>query len=167
MPKSAPLEIERKFLIEYPDTDLLDRLSEGNCSVISQTYLLGEDGTSERVRARTRNGNTVYTHNTKIRLSPLKRIEHEDEVSRAEYERLLLRADPKCRTIEKKRWCVRENGFVWEIDVFPFWSDRAFLEVEIPDENTPVAPPSFVRVIREVTEDDRYSNHALAMELPE
>lgn len=167
MPKSAPLEIERKFLIEYPDTDLLDRLSEGNCSVISQTYLLGEDGRSERVRARTRNGNTVYTHNTKIRLSPLKRIEHEDEVSRAEYERLLLRADPKCRTIEKKRWCVRENGFVWEIDVFPFWSDRAFLEVEIPDENTPVAPPSFVRVIREVTEDDRYSNHALAMELPE
>ena len=77
MQKNAPLEIERKFLIEYPDTALLDRLSEGNCSHISQTYLLGEDGVSERVRARTRGGKTVYTHNTKIRLSPIKRTELE------------------------------------------------------------------------------------------
>lgn len=165
--KSMPLEIERKFLIEYPDTALLDELSKGNRSEISQTYLVGEAGTSERVRARTRDGVTVYTHNTKIKLSHMKRIELEDEVSVEEYNELLKRADPKCRTIEKVRYCVPHGGFVFEIDIFPFWKDKAFMEVEIPSEETQVALPDFVKIIREVTEDNRYTNHALAIELPE
>ena len=163
----APLEIERKFLIEYPDTARLAALADGDVSAISQTYLVAEKGVSERVRARTRGGVTVYTHNTKIKLNAMKRIELEEKVDRAAYDELLRRADPACRTIEKTRYCVREGGFVWEIDVFPFWSDKAFLEVELPREDTPVTPPAFVRVIREVTDDNRYTNHALAIELPE
>ena len=165
--KSMPLEIERKFLIEYPDCALLERLSEGDFSQISQTYLLGEAGTSERVRARTRDGATVYTHNTKIKLSHVKRIELEDEIGETEYRELLKRADPKCRVIEKTRYCVPYGGFVFEIDVFPFWNDKAFMEVEMPSEDVEVALPDFVKIIREVTEDNRYTNHALAIELPE
>ena len=167
MPSKLPLEIERKFLIEYPDTALLDRLSGGERSEISQTYLLGEAGASERVRARTKGGVTVYTHNTKIKLSSMKRIEMEDEVSEAEYRELLLRADPSCRTIEKVRYCVPFGKFVFEIDVFPFWTDKAFMEVEMPSEDTEVPLPDFVKIIREVTDDNRYTNHALAIELPE
>ena len=110
---------------------------------------------------------TTYTHNTKIKLNAMKRIELEETIDRAAYDELLRRADPACRTIEKTRYCVREGGFVWEIDVFPFWSDKAFLEVELPREDTPVTPPAVVRVIREVTDDNRYTNHALAIELPE
>ncbi len=167
MQEKLPLEIERKFLIEYPDTALLDRLSNGNRSEISQTYLATEVGTSERVRARTRDGVTVYTHNTKIKLSHMKRVELEDEISEAEYKELLTRADPKCRTIEKVRYCVPHGGFVFEIDIFPFWNDKAFMEVEMPSEDTQVELPDFVQIIREVTEDNRYTNHALAIELPE
>lgn len=167
MQEKLPLEIERKFLIEYPDIALLDRLSNGNRSEISQTYLVAEAGTSERVRARTRGGVTVYTHNTKIKLSHMKRVELEDEISEAEYKELLTRADPKCRTIEKVRYCVPHGGFVFEIDIFPFWNDKAFMEVEMPSEDTQVELPDFVQIIREVTEDNRYTNHALAIELPE
>ena len=167
MPSKLPLEIERKFLIAYPDTNLLDRLSGGNRSEISQTYLTSEKGTSERVRARTKGGVTVYTHNTKIKLSSMKRIEMEDEVSEAEYKALLQRADSKCRTIEKVRYCVPVGEFVFEIDLFPFWTDKAFMEVEMPSEDTVVALPDFVEIIREVTDDDRYTNHALAKKLPE
>ena len=167
MNSKLPLEIERKFLIEYPDLAELERLSNGNFSDISQTYLVGEKGTSERVRARTRDGKTVYTHNTKIKLSPMKRIEFEDEVSEEEYKELLLRADKKCRTIEKVRYCVEYGGFEFEIDVFPFWQDKAFMEVEMPSEDTSVKLPDFVKIIREVTDDNRYTNHALAIELPE
>lgn len=167
MPSKLPLEIERKFLIAYPDTARLDRLSGGNRSEISQTYLVSEKGTSERVRARTKNGVTVYTHNTKIKLSSMKRIEMEDEVSEAEYNELLRRADPTCRTIEKVRYCVPVGEFVFEIDIFPFWQDKAFMEVEMPSEDTKVDLPDFVNIIREVTEDNRYTNHALAKELPE
>ncbi len=163
----APLEIERKYLIAYPDVEVLARLARGNVSAIAQTYLAAEKGISERVRARTKNGKTVYTHNTKIKLNAMKRIEFEDEVSREEYDKLLARADKTCRTIEKTRYCVEQDGFVWEIDVFPFWSDKAFLEVELPSEDARVTPPDFVRVIREVTDDDRYTNRALAKRLPE
>ncbi len=163
----APLEIERKFLIEYPDTTRLAALADGDVSAISQTYLVAEKGVSERVRARTRGGVTTYTHNTKVKLNAMKRIELEETIDRAAYDELLRRADPACRTIEKTRYCVREGGFVWEIDVFPFWSDKAFLEVELPREDTPVTPPAFVRVLREVTDDNRYTNHALAIALPE
>ncbi len=167
MPSKLPLEIERKFLIAYPDTDLLERLSDGDCSRISQTYLLGEKGTSERVRTRTRHGVTVYTHNTKVMLSSMKRIERETEVDAATYQALLRRADPACRTIEKVRYCVPQGNFVFEIDIFPFWQDRAFLEVELPSEDTAVTLPDFVTVLREVTDDDRYTNHALAKEIPQ
>ena len=167
MQSKLPLEIERKFVIAYPDEEMLQKLSNGNFSDISQTYLLGEKGTSERVRARTRDGVTVYTHNTKIKLSSMKRIELEDEVSEAEYKELLKRADPKCRTIEKVRYCVPHGGYVFEIDVFPFWTDKAFMEVEMPSEDCTVELPDFIKIIREVTEDNRYTNHALAIELPE
>lgn len=167
MQSKLPLEIERKFLIEYPDLGELERLSNGDFSEISQTYLVGEKGTSERVRARTRGGVTVYTHNTKIKLSSMKRIEFEDEVSEEEYLELLKRADTKCHTIEKVRYCVPYGGFIFEIDVFPFWQDKAFMEVEMPSEDTKVDLPSFVKIIREVTDDNRYTNHALAISLPE
>ena len=167
MQSKLPLEIERKFLIEYPNLKELEGLSNGNFSDISQTYLVGEQGTSERVRARTRGGVSVYTHNTKIKLSSMKRIEIEDEISREEYEELLKRADPKCRTIEKVRYCVEYGEFEFEIDVFPFWQDKAFMEVEMPSEDTNVPLPDFVKIIREVTDDNRYTNHALAISLPE
>ena len=108
----APLEIERKFLIEYPDTARLAALADGDVSAISQTYLVAEKGVSERVRARTRGGVTTYTHNTKVKLNAMKRIELEETIDRAAYDELLRRADPACRTIEKTRYCVREGGFV-------------------------------------------------------
>lgn len=164
---SAPLEIERKFLIAYPDLADLAARAAGDVSEIVQTYLLAEKGASERVRARTRGGETVYTHNTKIKLNAMKRIELEDTVDEAAYAALLRRADPACRRIEKTRYCVRADGFVWEIDIFPFWTDKAFLEVELPREDTPIVLPDFVHLIREVTEDSRYTNHALAFALPE
>ncbi len=167
MQSKLPLEIERKFLIEYPDLKELEKLSNGNFSQIVQTYLVGEKGTSERVRARTTAGVTVYTHNTKIKLSAMKRIELEDEVSKDEYDELLKRADKRCRVIEKVRYCVEYKGFEFEIDVFPFWSDKAFMEVEMPSEDAAVDLPDFVRIIREVTDDNRYTNHALAIKLPE
>jgi len=165
--KSQPLEIERKFLIECPDTSLLDKMSGGNRSEISQTYLESEKGVSERVRARTRDGVTVYTHNVKIKLSSMMRIENEDVVSEEEYNQLLNRADKSCRTIEKVRYCVPHGDFVCEIDIFPFWKDKAFLEIEMPSEDTEITLPDFVKLIREVTDDNRYTNHALAKEIPE
>ena len=161
----TPYEIERKYLIRYPDLAWLEASAEP--SRITQTYLLNGEGCTERVRSRETDGRTVYTHTTKKRLTDMRRIEIESEIFRGEYEALLLRADPALRTIEKTRWCLREGGFLYEIDVFPFWKDRAFLEIELEDEGQSFPWPERIVPIREVTGDRRYSNASLALEIPQ
>ena len=161
----TPFEIERKFLIRMPDISWLSAMAE--CSQISQTYLVNDiAGTSERVRCRRSKNGVVYTHTKKTRITAIRRIEIEHEISREEYEQLLLRADPARRTIEKTRYCLRRNGLLYEIDVFPFWPDRAFLEVELTHEDQPLIWPEGVTCIREVTDDGRYTNSALARSIP-
>lgn len=161
----TPYEIERKFLIRMPDLNWLSSVAER--SHIVQTYLLkDETGMTERVRRRETADRTVYTHTKKFRVSAMRRVEIEDEIDRTEYESLLLRADPKRRSIEKDRYCLRENGLLYEIDVFPFWNDRAFLEIELKDEKQNFPWPNGLVCIREVTDDSQYTNSALALRIP-
>ena len=54
------------------------------------------------------------------------------------------------------------EGTYFEIDIFPFWRDKAFLEVELKSENEGFVLPPFIKVIKDVTEDEEYTNHALA-----
>ena len=156
-------EIERKFLIRMPDLAQLEKLGEK--SAIVQTYLKTEEG-SARVRKRGSEGRWVYTHTEKKRLSDLRRIEREREVDEAEYRQLLERADPSRRTVYKDRYCVEYMGQLLEIDVFPFYTDRAFLEIELEDEGQALHLPPWLELIKEVTADRRYTNAALALEIP-
>ena len=164
--KEIPLEIERKYLIRMPDRVLLDRLADRR-DYIRQTYLLpDEPGTTERVRLRGCGEEAEYTHTVKRRITDLTREEREETVSPRAYRALLDRADPALRVIEKTRWCIPWNGLTLEVDCFPFWSDRAFLEIELPGAETDLGLPDWVQVVREVTEDPRYTNRALAEEIP-
>lgn len=159
-------EIERKFLIAFPDLDWLSRAAEK--TEISQTYLSDDSsGYSARVRKSGKDGLFTYTHTRKKKVNARRRIELEEEISREEYERLLTRADPARRTIEKTRYCLRANGKLFEIDVFPFWRKQAFLEIELNDEAEPFLWPEQFRCLREITEDRRYTNAALALRIPE
>ena len=49
-----------------------------------------------------------------------------------------------------------------EIDVYPFWNDKAIAEIELSDENASVEFPPKIKVIKEVTEDEAYKNASLA-----
>lgn len=157
-------EIERKFLIAMPGEELL---ANAPCSSIVQTYLLGEEGTTERVRARAFPDDTEYTHTTKRKISAVRRLEQEEKIGREAYEALLTRADPARRPIEKRRYCVTHEDKLFEIDVFPFWKDCAILEIELGDEGEVFALPPGVRVLREVTDDPRYTNSALSLAIPD
>lgn len=147
-----------------PDRAWLEKEAEG--TEIIQTYLSSPPGTTERVRRRGRDGVYVCTHTTKTKLSDLRRIEEEKEITEEEYESLLRRADPDCRVIRKTRWCFRYEGQFFELDIFPFWDDRAYLEIELSDESQQVSLPPDLTIIREVTEDPRYTNAALSMKIP-
>lgn len=156
-------EIERKFLIRMPQPELLETLGEK--TGIVQTYLKTDEG-SARVRKRGSEGHWVYTHTEKKRLSDMRRIEREREVDEAEYLRLLEMADTQRRVICKDRYCIEYMGQLLEIDIFPFYTDRAFLEIELEDERQPVHIPTWLEIIKEVTADRRYTNAALALEIP-
>ena len=158
-------EIERKFLIRRPAAAWLEANCEG--SDIIQTYLKTEaTGHSDRVRRREGKDGVVYTHTVKRRISDLRREEQEREISEREYLALLQRADPERRSIEKRRYVLAYEGKDFEIDVYPFWQDRAVMEIELADEAEAVKLPPEIEIIKEVTRDRRYTNAALAREIP-
>ena len=157
-----PFEIERKYLIEYPDLHLLNSLPNCERIEIIQTYLNAPDGDEVRVRQRGQNGHYVYFKTTKRTLSGLKRVEIEKRLSKDEYLTLLMNADTSKRQIRKDRYCLTYENQYFEIDVYPFWQDKAIAEIELSDENTPIVFPDYIKIIREVTDDPAYKNANLA-----
>ena len=156
-------EIERKFLIAMPDEAFLKSC---DCSEITQTYLLGEENTTERVRRRVYRDKCEYTHTIKRKLNDMRRVEDEREVDERTYSELLKRADPARQPIQKTRCCFEQGGKLWELDVFPFWKNQAYLEIELTDEEEDFVLPYGIRLLREVTDDPRYTNAALSLEIP-
>lgn len=157
-----PYEIERKFLIEYPDIEQLEKLPNCQRVEIIQTYLTAPEGQESRVRQRGIDGNYIYFQTTKKKVTDLKRVEVERRLSKNEYLRLLMDADPNCRPIRKTRYCLTYDNQYFELDVYPFWQDKAILEIELANENDQIRFPELVKVIREVTAEDSYKNAALA-----
>lgn len=158
----APLEIERKYLIRMPDAAMLAAMPSTRAFAMTQTYLLAPRGISRRVRKRVEGENTVYILTEKQRISDLTAIEEEREISASEYGLLLSDADPAATPIEKIRYAVPYGEYTLEIDIYPFWSDTAILEIELSSEDEEPPVPPFLSVLCEVTNDSRFKNAALA-----
>lgn len=162
-----PMEIERKFLIKYPDLLRLDALP--NCSKVDmiQTYLKNQpDGTEARVRQRGQNGNFICYRTEKRRLSDTTRVEVDRRIEIGEYVSFLAEADPDRRPIRKTRYCLTENSRYYEIDIYPEWNKQAILEIELKSEDEEVVMPEGIKVIKEVTSDSAYSNYEMAKRMP-
>ena len=157
-----PFEIERKFLIDYPDIKWLESLPNCQRIEIIQTYL--KSGRDEEVRVRQRgfDGHYIYFQTTKRKVSDMKRVEIERRLSQGEYLRLLMNADTSRRQIRKDRYCLTYENQYFEIDVYPFWNDKAIAEIELSDENADIKFPKQIKVIKEVTDDESYKNASLA-----
>lgn len=157
-----PYEIERKFLIEYPDIKWLESCSSCQRIEIIQTYLNSAAGEEVRIRQRGIDGNYIYFQTIKKKVSDVKRIEIERRLSQSEYLRLLMEADTTKRQIRKTRYCLTYENQYFEIDVYPFWDDKAIAELELSDENAKIVFPKQIKVINEVTDDESYKNAALS-----
>ncbi|MBR3178725.1 MAG: AAA family ATPase [Clostridia bacterium] len=157
-----PLEIERKFLIHYPDLKWLEE--QKNCRKVDiiQTYLQSNSEEEIRVRQRGQRGHYVYFQTIKRAVSETTRVEIEQRLTKEEYLRLLMNADTTRRQIRKTRYCLMYQNQYFEIDIFPFWKDQAICEIELADEQAQIALPPEMKVIREVTNDPAYRNAALA-----
>ena len=156
-----PLEIERKFLIEYPDTSVLEEMGCRKVEIY-QTYLTVGLHMIRRVRRMTEGEEVTFWYTEKMDISETTRIERENEITKDDYVELLKEADPNCQPIKKTRYYVYANDLCFEVDIFNEWDDKAIAEVELNDENSVVVFPDYLKEIREVTRDKRYGNAGLA-----
>ncbi len=162
------IEIERKYLINLPDLAFLRTVDGCRVREILQTYLSplpDEPKTERRLRTITENGEVTYVYTRKSPKGYLSRYEDERDVTREEYE--ILRRDASTELL-KTRYAFPFAGHIMEIDVYPpeFGGDvldgYAILEVEMNDPDEAVEFPEFLEILREVTDDRRYSNKTLA-----
>ncbi|CAB4196854.1 CYTH domain containing protein [uncultured Caudovirales phage] len=168
---STKLEIEKKFLVKFPTSwstlsEMFDELID--VKRISQTYLKSKDGDpASRVRKTveglTGDTETVYHFNQKKPVEAGIHEETEYEINKSKYENHLKEADPSKVEVQKTRFVFDYNDQVFELDVFkgPL-KGLAVLEIELEDKDVPVELPPYLKIIKEVTKDKRYSNYELA-----
>lgn len=157
-----PYEIERKFLIEYPDISWLEKNKNCKKLEIIQTYLNSSEDEEVRVRQRGYNESYIYTKTTKRSVNDITRFEIEKRLSKDEYINLLMNADTSKHPIRKTRYCLIYKNQYFEIDIYPFWNDKAIVEIELSNEEQEIEFPKQLKLIKEVTHDKNYRNSALA-----
>ena len=161
-----PYEIERKFLIYYPNIKELENMPNCTKVDITQTYLKSNDDVERRIRARGIDGDYLYYLTEKRKISGLKRIEIERKLTQDEYLALLMESDNKLHTIHKTRYCLSENNQYFEIDIYPEWDNQAIMEIELSSEDQEIKTPEFIKIIKDVTDDESYKNYQMAKEMP-
>lgn len=162
----VPSEIERKFLIKMPTQEEIESLGAVSSSNIIQTYLIEkEEGVERRVRQRgtAEDGfNFYYTEKKPIGYG--ERAEKERKISVEEYISLLAEADTSLHQISKTRHCFLYDQKYYELDIYPFSTEYAILEIELNDINEELNLPT-LSIIRDVTDDKKYKNSTLAKTL--
>lgn len=154
------LEIERKFLVKFPDCKSLNVKRKID---ILQIYLQnGKNNSQRRVRRICENGIVKYMYTEKIFYSAITRRETEYEISVDEYNRLLEEKNPDCVPVEKCRICFEYRNQMFELDTYPFSDKLAVMELELKNQEQEIFFPEYIDVIQEVTGIDKYSNAELA-----
>lgn len=145
-------EIERKFLVKHESW----RAEAGPGAAMRQGYLAAMD--DRTVRIRLIDGESARL-TIKIGTGMLTRDEFEYEVPLGDGEELIASAIGT--VIAKTRYRVQGETHVWEVDVFEEpYAGLIVAEVEMRTENDDPVLPDWIG--QEVTDDQRYSNFALA-----
>ncbi len=163
--KTSNVEIEKKFLIKPIPVEFLKKTS--NCCMveIEQAYLKGHGGENCRIRKRCFKDSTQYYLTTKKQISTVKREENEEEISKDVYSNLINKKAEDTEIIRKKRYCIMENYTYFEIDVFPFMESYMLLEVELDNEMDNFTLPSYIEVVKDVTENRDFTNFFMAKKI--
>jgi len=149
-------EIERKYLLSA----LPARVHEAAMLEIDQGYVPGTR-INERIR-RARSSDGVRYYRTIKMGKGIDRLEIEEETT----EIFFTTVWPLTRgaRIHKRRFVVPEGDVTWEIDEFLDREGLWLAEVELERIDQTVNVPAWLQsvVVREVTDEEEYTNHALA-----
>lgn len=163
------LEIERKFLVNFPSWqglfDLLDSLV--SIKRIEQVYLRALKGDpASRIRKTIegfKSKRTYFDINQKKKVNSAKNKEIENKISEEEYNKLLSHKDPSKKIIKKTRLVFNYKGQKFELDIFKdYLEGLKILELELKDENQKIELPPFLKVVREITDEEEMNNFNLS-----
>lgn len=148
-------EIERKFTLKNNDWKKLAHKQVH----IRQGYLVSGHNENEYCSVRVRIADDKATLNIKSARMVIERDEYEYSIPLADAEDMLDKLTPYS-IIEKVRYYVSFENWLWEIDVFE--KDNQGLEiaeVELQSADEPVILPDWIG--EEVSDDIRYYNNYL------
>ena len=176
MSTNLPFEIEYKFLIEMPDLAKLRKSPGYREMKLTQMYLslphgFGAFGSGCRIRKIEEDSKTTFVKTFKRDIpsdsdsGALTRVEVEDKITEGEYISLSRFTRQGTAPVEKTRITFLYENHTLEVDIFPFWQDKAFLEIEVESRDVLPPIPDFIKVIKDVSLDKDYRNSALAVRI--
>lgn len=144
------IEIERKFLI---DKAFIGRLKNGY--IIKQGYIKTVNYNTVRVRICDEEAFLTIKSSS----NGAKRLEFEYPIPLQDAEEMLTNLCQK-PLIDKKRYLIKHEGHLWEVDVFEGENEGLIVaEIELKSEDEAFSLPEWVS--KEVTEDKKYANSNL------
>ena len=158
-----PVEKFYKYLVEF-DEDVLNKVKvEQNYSNvhIEQYYLLSTNGFERRIRKRVRNGSELYSYSEAKYLSTNERIKSDKVLSSRQYYDYSLEIDKNLKPINKERYSFIRDNLFYKLDIFDFDKTKGMLSVQVA-EGQDVNLPDYIKIIKDVTNDENYKNYYLA-----
>ena len=156
--EEMPAQSKRKFLIEMPDISSLKEKYGGTVIPMTQIYLKNTIPNCERrIRRQRISKPALYLYTEKRTGEDGSKWVTEKNISKKEYDKYCLERDPELKNVDKEKYRFNYEKCKFEIDVYPFSSDKAVLlvygDADIPED---------ISVIKEVTGDSNYKNRHLA-----
>lgn len=149
--------IEKKYLINIPDISYLDKL--GGCSKVKMTltYLNGSSEQCDvKLLLRDEDGKKFYQKITKGNNK-----KNTISLSAEEYIDELDNKMPDRNPIIKYRYSFIYHSVYYKIDIFED-KDFSILEVDLLNSHETVHFPSFIEVLKDISDDPNYKNYNLS-----
>lgn len=158
---------KRKFLIRVmPDDKEFPQYQDFD--VVHDYLVTPCSKTQARIRRRGQNGSWTYTHTIRRPEINKQSVELKMAISNRDYHMLVAQRDDKHFTIFKKRRCFLWNNQYLQLDIYQDPCPKRcegllLLETYTLKKGDQLELPSFLNVVREVTDEPRYSMFNLSM----
>ncbi|MDO4816145.1 MAG: ATP-binding protein [Bacillota bacterium] len=159
-----PQAKKRKYLISMPDMEKFAEKYSAVAIDMMQTYLCDTTPDIERRVRQQKNGDDyLYFYNEKHLAADGSRWNTEKPISEKRYIRFLMEGDREFHPVFKTKYRFVYNTCRYEIDVYPFCTDKAVLFCYTGGDDAKI--PEELEVLKDVTGDPMYKNKQFARTL--
>ena len=152
--------VEKKYLISMPDVEQLMKNKQCRKVHVKQHYIIDETRQEkEKIVLRRENNKNFY-----YKVVKKNKVKYSNSITADKYINKLEDENKKFYHIHKDRYYYIFDSRCIKIDVFPFWKDKAILEVDVLNDRENIKFPKFVHIIEDVTDNESYKNYYLAEE---